>query len=323
MLEVRLFGTGDVSYEGHRLGGFPSQQSSLLLCYLLLNRKYPQHRENLADLFWGEYPSNQARKHLRNALWRLKSALQEIGVPVDQYLALQDDCVSFIRSSPYWLDVEIFEQTLSQYQDFSGQDFTDDQVSLIEEVVALHRGELLEGVYDDWCLYDREKFSLLHLRMLSKLMIFHGIHGNYDRGIEYGRRILSIDETRERVHRQLMWLFWLAGDRNKALQQYRHCEAVLKETLGILPMEETQLLHVQITRNKVKPTYWPAHLEQPTFEALMDEGSLQPVAKHALKRIKKLRNVIDETSDELKQIEHLISQALSASDGHSRSQKGF
>jgi DNA-binding SARP family transcriptional activator len=81
MLRVQRFGTGQVRYEVQFLTGFPSQQCCLLLCYLLLNRHRPRHRERLSALFWGDYPTAALRKHLRNSVWRLRSVLQSLGTP--------------------------------------------------------------------------------------------------------------------------------------------------------------------------------------------------------------------------------------------------
>ena len=52
MLELKLFGTGQVRYFDQSLAGFPNQQGCLLLCYLLLNRHRPHNRERLAAVFW-------------------------------------------------------------------------------------------------------------------------------------------------------------------------------------------------------------------------------------------------------------------------------
>ena len=75
MLELKLFGTGQVRYFDQSLVGFPNQQACLLLCYLLLNRGRPHNRERLAAVFWDECPTDVSRKHLSQALWRLRQAL--------------------------------------------------------------------------------------------------------------------------------------------------------------------------------------------------------------------------------------------------------
>ena len=88
---------------------FPSQQAHLLLCYLLLNSKYPHLRDQLASVFWGEYSTQASRKYLRNSLWKLRQMFEEAQADLDDYLFVSDESVTFIRTSAYWLDVEIFE----------------------------------------------------------------------------------------------------------------------------------------------------------------------------------------------------------------------
>jgi DNA-binding SARP family transcriptional activator len=318
MLELQLFGTGQARYCDHPLPGFPNQQSYLLLCYLLLNRHHPHHRERLAALFWSEYATTISRKYLRNALWRLRHALQSVGTPVDEYLLISDDSVSFVSSSRYWLDVEVFETTITRYQDLSEQELTPEQAAHLEEAVDLYVGDLLEGVYEDWCLYDRERLSLLHLNALSKLMVFHELNGTYERGLAYGERILVRDHTREKVHRQMMRLYWLLGDRNAALAQYKRCVQVLREDLGIPPMEETRLLYKRMVHSQSdpstgsghRPTSRPVRHEDPLSITIKSDDSVQPLAEHALQKLQRLQAIIEETSVELRHIERLISKAL-------------
>ena len=326
MLELQLFGTGQARYCDQPLPGFPNQQSYLLLCYLLLNRHHPHHRERLAALFWSEYPTTTSRKYLRNALWRLRHALQSVGAPVDEYLLISDDSVSLLTPSRYWLDVEVFETTITRYQDLSGQESTPEQAAHLEEAVDLYVGDLLEGVYEDWCLYDRERLSLLHLNALSKLIVFHELNGTYERGLAYGERILARDHTREKVHRQMMRLHWLLGDRNAALAQYKRCVQVLREDLGIPPMEETRLLYEQMVHSQFdpsttlrpgsgqgsghRPASRPVRHDDPLSVLIESDDSIQPLAEHALQKLQHLQAIIEETGTELRHIEHLISKAL-------------
>jgi DNA-binding SARP family transcriptional activator len=310
MLELQLFGTGRARYCNRPLPGFPNQQSYLLLCYLLLNRPHPHHRERLAALFWSEYPTTTSRKYLRNALWRLRHALQSVGAPADEYLLLSDDSASFLTSSRYWLDVEVFETTITRYQDLSGHELTSEQAAHLDEAVDLYVGDLLEGVYEDWCLYDRERLSLLYLNALGKLMVFHEVNGTYERGLAYGERILACDHTRENVHRQMMRLYWLLGDRNAALAQYKRCVQILREELGIPPMEGTRLLYGQMAHNQFDPTSRPVRQDDPSSIMIKSDDSIQPLAEHALQKLQHLQALIEETGIELRHIERLISKSL-------------
>ena len=49
-----------------------------------------------------------------------------------------------------------------------------EDVSGIEGVLTLYHGELLEGVYDEWALRERERFRSLYLNCLTApFMEFH------------------------------------------------------------------------------------------------------------------------------------------------------
>jgi len=79
MLKLKLFGSGEASFYDQPLEGFPYQQTYLLFCYLLINKGKQHHRERLAAVFWGDYPSLTAPKYLRNTLYRLRQTLDGVG----------------------------------------------------------------------------------------------------------------------------------------------------------------------------------------------------------------------------------------------------
>jgi DNA-binding SARP family transcriptional activator len=313
MLRLQLFGRGQASYDSQPLAGFPSQQCFHLLCYLLLNRHHPQARERLAAVFWSQHPTATSRTYLRNALWRLRTALQDAGAPSDEYLSIDGDCVSFVDSGQYWLDVQIFETTVTRFQDRSAQTLTAEDAARLEKAVDLYAGDLLEGVYEDWCLYDRERLRLLYLDALHRLVTFHEYHGPYERGLAYGIRILECDPTREKVHRHMMRLYWLLGDRNEALVQYKRCVQILREELGVRPMERTQQLYKQMVRSQFDPEVWLASPDDRILDAAQQDEGLWSLARHALHKLHRLQTLSQETAAELDDIERLIRQVLTNS----------
>ncbi len=310
MLELNLFGTGQAHYFDRPLEGFPNQQAYLLLCYLLLNRQRSHHRERLAAVFWSEYPTNTSLKYLRNSIWRMRKNLESVGASADEYLSTNNGSVSFNRSSSYWLDIEAFETRVIPYQDVPGHQLTPEQAAQLEEAIDLYTGDLLENVYEDWCLYDRERLSLMHLNALGKLMAFHEVNGTYERGLAYGTRFLAYDNTREKVHRQMMRLYWLLGDRDAALTQYKHCTQILRETLGIPPMQETTRLYQQMLHNQFHPPNWRDRRSAPLPFTVSSDESVQVLAEYALQKIHRLQVSIEETSAELRQIEHFIRETM-------------
>jgi DNA-binding SARP family transcriptional activator len=104
----------------------------------------------------------------------------------------------------------------------------------------------------------------MYLGMLDKLMGYCEAHQDYEAGLVYGTRILRYDRARERTHRWLMRLHYLAGDRTEALRQYERCVAALDEELGVKPAERTIALYEQIRADRLDDPPLPQGKLMPT-----------------------------------------------------------
>ncbi len=261
-LTIRLFGRFSAELDGQRLRGIDGGKLQELFCYLLLNRSRPQSREALAGLLWGDSPTAQSKKYLRQALWHLQTVLS---LPerneTPRLLVVDADWVNVSSDADYWFDVQQFETTFGGAQGTIGQHFDPNTAAAVAKAVDLYRGDLLEGCYDDWCLIERERLQNIYLMMLDKLMAYSETAEHYDSGIDYGARILACDRAREHTHRRLMRIYYLAGDRTSALRQYDRCVAALKEELGVKPARKTSQLFEQIRSDQLE-TYQPSVLEE-------------------------------------------------------------
>jgi DNA-binding SARP family transcriptional activator len=213
--------------------------------------------------------------------------------------------------------VEIFEAAAQSCQGIPGRDLSPAQAALLAEAVELYTGDLLEGNYSEWCLYERERLSLLHISTLTKLASFFENRGAWERGLQYAQAVLRSDNTRERVHLQMMRLFWMAGDRDSALLQYRRCAQILGDELGIAPMRETALVYHQMAHNQyvlarpdMEAQNTLARLGPPEKAQVQGDGTLQILAEKTLQRVQYLQAMLEETRSELRQIENLIHQEL-------------
>jgi DNA-binding SARP family transcriptional activator len=308
MYDIKLLGLGQVYYDGKAIPGFPIQQHCLLFYYLLLNRQIPHTREQVASVFWGDDSSAVARKNLRNTLWRLSQAFQSVGASIEDLITIQEDYICINETNIYQLDIEEFEEASRFSLDHSNHELNPDQVSLLESVVALYKGNLLEGVYEDWCLYERERLRLAFLNILIRLLDHHSRNGSYEHGLEYGQRILALDPTREKVHRQIMMIHWLAGNRESALQQYRACCEVLKMDLGIKPGQETQHLFETILSSSSSSA---RHGDNDTqFINNNTNIMLSPHLKEMLQKLHFLEMIVEQTNTELHLLERMIHQVL-------------
>ena len=244
-LRIHAFGGFRVYRDDGLTVHFPDRKTEKLFCYLVLNRHRFHPREVLAELFWAGSGPKNGRHSLRTSLWRLRRVLR--GNPsTDACLLAERDQIRFNPESDYWLDAEELERKVHLAEGVEPAKMSELQRLALEEAVELYRGDFLDGFYDDWCLYERERLEQMLLRTLAKLMIHHGTRGRYEEGIAYGQRIVSLDPLREGVHRGLMRYQQLAGRRAEALRQFEVCRSVLREELDIDPMPETVTLYQRI-----------------------------------------------------------------------------
>lgn len=241
VLQVELFGKFDMRCNGEPIVGLEGRKAQELLAFLLLQRSRSYSREYLAEMLWGQRAPAQSKKYLRQTLWHVHSALAAHGQDTEDAspLLVDDEWVCFNQQCDLWLDVAVFEAAYDQAQGIAGSDLDQSRADGLRQAVQLYSGDLLQGCYEDWCLFERERLQNMYLGMLDKLVVFCEVNGEYEAGLAFGSQVLRVDRARERTHRQMMRLYCLARNRTDALRQYERCVEALREELDVKPSRRT------------------------------------------------------------------------------------
>lgn len=305
VLSVCLFGKFDVRRGERRLAGLEARKVQELLCYLLLHRGRPHAREVLASLLWGDNTTSQSRKYLRQALWQLQAALaSQSELLGDTLLLVEPDWVQLSPEADFWLDVAEFERAFDTARGLSARELDSQHVQRLRAAADLYQGDLLEGWYQDWCLYERERLQNMYLSLLDKLMDYCEVHHEYEAGLAYGACILRYDRAHERTHRRLMRLHYLSGDRTTALRQYQRCIVALKEDLNVGPAGGTVALHEQVRGDRLD-TVIPL-----AAEGRGSASGMTAPLREVLGRLRQLQGVMTDVQGQLQRDIHLIQGAL-------------
>jgi predicted ATPase/DNA-binding SARP family transcriptional activator len=243
-LRVQLLGGFQVERDGVALTAFHSQKAQSLLAYLLVYRDRAHPRSILATLFWGESDEARAHANLRNALYSLRHVLEGPQGRFGQYILTEGGAVRFHPKSSYSLDVAEFEETVESALHTAGEE----RATLLNTAITLYKGDLLPGFYDDWVVIEQEHLRELYLQALKELVAHYTEHRDYAHAIVWARRVISVSPLQEEMHRALMQLYALTGDRTAALHQYAECEAILQRALNAAPLPETQTLYKKLLR---------------------------------------------------------------------------
>ena len=246
---------------------------------------YP--RDVLAGVFWGDKPDTTARKNLRNDLWRIRSILEPNDVARGSYLLTEGDDVGITGSADLWVDVEEFERRIDASGGRSPDQLSEADKNALRDAVALYRGDLMEGVYEDWCLVEQQRLKSRMLAALEKLMRYHEAHGEWGSALLYAQRVLRADPLREHIQRDVMRYHYFQGDRPAALRQFETYARLLRAEMGIAPMQTTLRLRDAIGAESllpesIEPVHSPEGASRSPANAWV-EGSLDGEVRSALR----------------------------------------
>jgi DNA-binding SARP family transcriptional activator len=110
-------------------------------------------------------------------------------------------------------------------------------------------------------------------------------------------QILRYDQARERTHRQLMRLQYLAGNRTGALRQFERCAAVLEKELGIQPAASTAALYEQIRDDQ--PVFSTQAPDLHRNQAANDDTAVS--LAETIKQIRQLQMELNHTQRQIQQ----------------------
>ena len=304
-LSVRLFGKLSVQCNEQIVSGFEASKLREMFCYLLVHRHAPHTRETLAALLWGDSTTAQSKKYLRQTLYEIQRALHPHLPAGENGIFVADaDWVNLNPAVDLWLDVAIFEGAFVRVNGTVGAALDDSQAEALRDAVGLYQGDLLEGCYQDWCLYERERLQSDYLMMLDKLMSWSEAHHEYEAGLAYGQRVMRYERARESTHRRLIRLYSLNGDRTSALRQYARCVSALAEELSVAPARRTVELY-----DRIRADEFESATPTPAVTSVIPEASAVP---DLMDHLKELRVVLSETERQVQENIRVVDVALKA-----------
>lgn len=246
-LRIRLFGVLDICNGTRPAPRLPTRRAGTLLSFLILNRRTTHTRDSLAEMLWPDQRPGAARHRLRTELWRLRRSLDASKPPRSTApLRISPSHVGWDPGSGSWLDVEEFEGVTASMPLEARHRLDGDERRRLERAVELYRGDLLEDVDEEWCLFERERLKHLLVSALNGLVGDCAAREEWAAAIEPCYRLLHQDPLLEPAHRKLMRCYFRLGNRPAAMRQFALCAKLLRTELQVAPMPETVSLYRRI-----------------------------------------------------------------------------
>ena len=239
-LQVRFFGHFEILCNGEPLGLGRNGKALAIFKYLLAHRDRPVSRDHLMEWLWPESSLKGARSSLNVALCTLRKLLSECSAGLQNYILLEE---GYYRLCPtVWVvtDVEEFDRCYEQGRRMEKTNRIEGAAEY-ERAIELYRGEyLLDHLYEDWTMVERERLSNAYVDMLEQLAVYYKQTEQLQKRIQLCYRTLDKDRSHENSHLLLTEAYVLLGSYGRALHQYRLFKGVLKRTHGTAPSVETE-----------------------------------------------------------------------------------
>lgn len=208
----RMFGNFCVTVNKKEIF-LPYSKAQGLFCYLLLNKQ--DNRDHISELFWADKEEGNAKKNLRNAIYKINKSFN-----VQVLISPQK---SVIMLNP---DIQI-EADVYKFMSEKNE-------------IDVFKGEFLQGFcpknaenFEIWLLEIRENLKCTYIERLNMKIEKELKNNNYDIIEKYSKLLIKIDEFNENAYIYLLKSYKNQGKYNIAIETYNNVKKLFKDELSI------------------------------------------------------------------------------------------
>ncbi len=244
-LRVRFFGHFEMLCDDEVITLGRNGKALTILKYLLAHRSRPVSQDHLMGWLWPESNLKKARWSLNSAIHGLRKLLSECPAPGSpNYVVLEEGYYRLCTEVHLVTDVDEFDECYEEGRRLHTEGRVEQAAGHYERAIELYRDEyLVEDLYEDWTMVERERLSSAYIDMLGRLAVYYCETEQHQESIRACYQVLEKDRCHEESYRLLMRCYSHLGLRGRALRQYRLCERILRQEYGTAPSPVTQSLY--------------------------------------------------------------------------------
>ena len=227
IINVNLLGNPLVIYKNNIIN-FPYKKAEGLFYYVCINKSIS--RDEAINILWADCEETLAKKNLRDALYKIRKIFGE-----DIFLSTKKSMIS-INTSLVNVDVDNINQN---------------------NIAELYKGDFLSNLsikdcleFEDWMLNKRDEYKNQYIKKISSLLNEMVNIQDFNSVQTYSDILISNDPFNEKTYREIMKIYTLNGDYNKAIKIYSDLCKTLKEELDIEPEISTKNMYLEILKLK-------------------------------------------------------------------------
>jgi DNA-binding SARP family transcriptional activator len=249
---LRIYICGRLAVERGELvlgeAAFPARQGRRLWAYLVLHRRWPVGRDDLAGAVWGDAIPDAWDIALNALVSRLRAFLRPVSA-LEPEVAIRGEVGRYELALPAGVFVDAERARAGLHTAETALRRRDCETALGEARVAMEiaaRG-FLRGEEAPWIEGQRRALADVHLHALECTIEAELLRGNPAIAEREAEHLLLLDPLRESGYRLLMRALAAGGNAAQAVRVMDDCRRRLREEGGVVPSTETERAFQSIT----------------------------------------------------------------------------
>lgn len=206
----------------------------------------PVRKEQIIDALWPEAPFQKANTLFHTTMHTLRSVINNHIGETD--LILYRAGRYHFASGTVYTDKQHFKEMIVSMEHSNIPN--EQEVSMLEEAVALYRGDYLKELDYTWILPEQERLRQLHNKAGNSLSLFYIKAQNYQKAIVHLERLMKDNPLSEEYCLRLLQTYARLNDIHAINLHYHRLSAVLIQELGLKPLKEIRKLYTQLINSR-------------------------------------------------------------------------
>ena len=233
---------------------FPARQGRRLWAFLVLHRRQPAGRSDVAAAVWGDAMPDAWDDALSVLVSRLRRSLRPITGPCPEP-AIKGGEGRYLLALPPGsvVDLERAMAALHRAEGLMRQAAWGAVVAEAQVTTEIAARGFLNGEGGEWVEGQRRLLAEARVHALECTVAAELARGHAALAEREAEQLVALAPLREAGHRLLMQALVAGGNPGQAVLAYHRCQRLLREQVGVAPSVEMEQLYRQLMRRR-EPT---------------------------------------------------------------------
>jgi len=233
---------------------FPARQGRRLWAFLVLQRRQPAGRSDVAAAVWGDAMPDAWDDALSVLVSRLRSSLQPLTGPCPEPAIMGGEGRYRLALPPgSVVDLERAMEALHRAEGLMRQRAWGAVVAEAQVATEVAARGFLPGESGDWVEGQRRLLAEARVHALECTVAAELARGHAALAEREAEHLVALAPLREAGHRLLMQALVAGGNPGQAVLAYHRCRRLLRQQVGVAPSVEMEQLYRQLMQRREPP----------------------------------------------------------------------